>query len=527
VTQPYGAVKTRVGQTVCGKYKLVRVLGKGGMGEVYEAQHSVVGRRFAIKFLHPNLAGNTEVVARFQREAQSAGKLENENIAAVVDAGTADDGAPYLVMEYLEGEDLAHLLSRCGPLPVPRAAYIIIQACRGLVSAHEHNIVHRDLKPENLFVCRRNDGGDLVKVLDFGIAKLRATGDGTGLTHTGTTMGTPFYMSLEQARGAKEVDHRTDIYSLGVILYEILTGAKPHPGDSYNQILYHVIAHEPAPLDSVRSGLPAGLPAVVNKAMAREASDRFASVAGLKDALLPFAGNVITPMRSQLGIPSVPGDTLPTPGSLRGIVVPTPAPPPLMGTVQPPHSQSRLFLVGAVVVLAIVLATVALWSAMARQRRPQASVAPVAAPAQVSPGGAPMPIIAEPASEIVKSPAQRSVAIVEIDDAPPALQVTVDGLPKELPLELPYGPAMHTLAFYAPGYDSTEIRIDGMRERRSLVLTMKKSAATTPAAGGQKPGNQRIAVPSSRMKPIPSPGSAASVQPAKTPTKNNDLILDF
>ncbi len=210
---------------------MVRLLGSGGMGEVYEAQHSSIGRRFAIKFLHPLLAGNSEVVARFQREAQAAGGLENENIAAVVDIGTADDGAPYLVMEYLEGEDLAHLLVRGGPLPVPRAAYIIIQACRGLAAAHSRGIVHRDLKPENLFICKRNDGSDLVKVLDFGIAKLHTGRPGTGLTQTGTTMGTPFYMSLEQARGAKEVDHRTDIYALGVILYEILSGTKPHPGE--------------------------------------------------------------------------------------------------------------------------------------------------------------------------------------------------------------------------------------------------------------------------------------------------------
>jgi serine/threonine protein kinase len=163
------------------------------------------------------MAEKSEIVSRFQREAQAAGSLENENIAAVVDAGTAEDGAPYLVMEYLEGEDLAHLLVRSGPLPVPRAAYVIIQACRGLAAAHGRGIVHRDLKPENLFVCKRNDGSDLVKVLDFGIAKLH-TGATAGLTQTGTTMGTPFYMSLEQARGAKEVDQRTDIYALGVYL---------------------------------------------------------------------------------------------------------------------------------------------------------------------------------------------------------------------------------------------------------------------------------------------------------------------
>jgi len=188
VTESYGAVNARVGKTAGGKYRLVRLLGSGGMGEVYEAQHAAIGRRFAIKFLHSLLASNGESVARFQREAQAAGGLENENIAAVVDIGTADDGAPFLVMEYLEGEDLAKLLVRSGPLSVPRAAYIIIQACRGLAAAHSRGIVHRDLKPENLFICKRNDGSDLVKVLDFGIAKLHTGRLGTGITQTGTTM---------------------------------------------------------------------------------------------------------------------------------------------------------------------------------------------------------------------------------------------------------------------------------------------------------------------------------------------------
>jgi eukaryotic-like serine/threonine-protein kinase len=376
VTQGYGAANPRVGRTAGGKYKLVRLLGAGGMGEVYEALHAVVGRRFAIKFLHPDLAGNTEIVARFQREAQAAGSLENENIAAVVDAGTADDGAPYLVMEYLEGEDLAHLLVRTGPLPVPRAAYIMIQACRGLVAAHDKKIVHRDLKPENLFVCKRNDGSDLVKVLDFGIAKLHVGGAGTGLTHTGATMGTPFYMSLEQARGAKEVDHRTDIYSLGVILYEILTGAKPHPGESYNEILYHVISNEPAPLESVRAGLPAGLAAVAHKAMAREAGDRFASVVQFMEALIPFAGRAVTPLRTSLNVTAQSEGSIP---NLRAPTVALPPPPePQEAEVsedEVPRRHSRIVLVGAVAVAAFALVGAVLWFASGRKPEPKAMLA--------------------------------------------------------------------------------------------------------------------------------------------------------
>ena len=416
MTQPYGAVSTRVGRTAGGKYRLVRLLGSGGMGEVYEAQHSIVGRRFAIKFLHPDLAGNTEIVARFQREAQAAGSLENENIAAVVDAGSADDGAPYLVMEYLEGEDLAQLLVRTGPLPVPRAAYIMIQACRGLVAAHARNIVHRDLKPENLFICKRNDGSDLAKVLDFGIAKLHTGGDGTGLTHTGATMGTPFYMSLEQARGAKEVDHRTDIYALGVILYEILSGAKPHPGESYNEILYHVISNEPAPLDSLRVGLPAGLATVVHKAMAREAEDRYASVVDLMEALIPFAGRAVTPLRTSLGA------TVPSPSSIPKI--PTPKEP-LPASPEPKEAKKavdrvslghrRFVLLGVVAVVGAVALGVVLWLALGRRPETQAPPpVPVAAPAPAPPVSAPAPVPAPTPAPTVTLPS------VEKAENPPA-----------------------------------------------------------------------------------------------------------
>ena len=303
MTEPYGSTGPRAGKVVGGKYRLTRRLGEGGMGEVYEAQHNVIGRRFAIKFLHAFLAQNAEAMTRFRHEAETAGGIEHENIGAALDFGTADDGTPYLVMEYLEGEDLAHLLVRTGPLPVARTTYIIIQACRGLTAAHARGIVHRDLKPENLFICRRNDGSDLVKVVDFGIAKLRTK---VTVTQSGVTMGTPCYMSLEQAKGAKEVDQRTDIYALGVIMYEMLTGTRPYPGENYNEVLFNLFTTEPARLDSLRPGLPAGLSDVVHRAMAREARNRFDSADALADALVPYAGRPVTPLQSQIDIEVAP-----------------------------------------------------------------------------------------------------------------------------------------------------------------------------------------------------------------------------
>lgn len=280
----------RVGQLIADKYRIVRLLGAGGMGSVYEAKHTFLGRRVALKFLHPNLALNAEMVARFQSEAKAAGGLESENLVAVTDFGTTADGACFLVMEYLDGEDLAHLLERVGPLSVVRAVRLVMQACRGVGVAHRADIVHRDLKPQNLFVLQRGDGSDLVKVLDFGIAKLRRAAEKADFsTMTGAAMGTPNYMAPEQARSAADVDQRADVYALGVILYEALSANVPHPGESYNQIIVHVLTQPPIRLDSVRGGLPSRLHEIVHRAIATEPSARFSSVESLATALQPYA----------------------------------------------------------------------------------------------------------------------------------------------------------------------------------------------------------------------------------------------
>jgi serine/threonine-protein kinase len=305
---------SRVGETVGGRYQIVGLLGQGGIGVVYEARHTLIGRRFAIKFLRPEHARDREMLARFQREARAAGALESENIAAVTDFGLDEAGAPYLVMERLAGDDLGRLLGRSGRLAATRATGIALQACRGLAVAHAAGIVHRDLKPENLFVLRRADGGDLVKVIDFGIAKLRAPGgDGQGTTRNGAEMGTPCYMPPEQARGERDLDHRADVYAMGAILYEMLAGAKAHPGDSYNAILFDILDRPPTPLASLRPGLPEGLAAVVERAMAFDAAHRHASAAELADALAPFAGGGLSP-RDATGAPErAAGATAPVP----------------------------------------------------------------------------------------------------------------------------------------------------------------------------------------------------------------------
>jgi endoglucanase len=265
------------------------------MGAVFEAQHEVVKRRFAIKFLRPDLAARRDMLTRFQHEAQAAGALENENVAAAVDFGVAADGVPYIVMEYLAGESLASLLGREGRLPLSRAADLVAQACRGMHAAHAAGIVHRDLKPHNLFVCRRDDETDLVKVLDFGVAKLHALEELQAATGTGTVLGTPSYMSPEQARGEKVLGPPTDVYALGAIVYELVAGRGPHPGDSHHAVLHHIATQPAVPLASVQPGLPHALVALVDQSLSPLPSARPSSAEVLGHALAAFARRSVWP----------------------------------------------------------------------------------------------------------------------------------------------------------------------------------------------------------------------------------------
>ena len=305
---------SRVGELVGDKYRILRVIAEGGMGVVYEAQHAVVKRRFAVKFLRPDLTDRRDLLTRFHREAQAAGALESENIAAAIDFGILVDGTPYIVMEHLVGESLGSLLAREGCLPVWRAVDICIQACRGMEAAHASGIVHRDLKPENVFLCRREDGTDLVKVLDFGIAKLEQVELNNAATRTGTILGTPAYMSPEQARGDKSIDYRTDVYGLAAILFEMLSGRPPHPGDSHNAILHHIATQPAVSLRSAQPDLPAPLVDTVERALACSRDQRHASVEELALALAPFAKREAWPPPKNADAIPVVVAASPTPG---------------------------------------------------------------------------------------------------------------------------------------------------------------------------------------------------------------------
>jgi eukaryotic-like serine/threonine-protein kinase len=277
-----------VGTTIAGKYVLTRKLGEGGMGAVYEAQHTVIGRRFAVKFLRPELAGQNDMLARFRREAQAAGSLDSNHVVAVVDFGV-EGALPYMVMEFLKGQELRTLIAQTGRLAVERAVDFAIQTCRGLAAAHAKDIVHRDLKPENIFIAQHN-GGELLKILDFGVAKLRGN-VATGLiTKPGSMLGTLYYMPPEQVRGDQTIDQRADIYALGAILYECLTNRYPHPGIDAETILYHIMHQPIVRLETLRQDLPEELVSIVHKSLAYEPSLRYRTAEEFGARLLPFAG---------------------------------------------------------------------------------------------------------------------------------------------------------------------------------------------------------------------------------------------
>ena len=282
-------IAVREGDVLVGKYRVERVLGTGGMGIVVAARHLRLEERVAIKFLHPDVLHNTEAVARFEREARAAAKIKSEHVARVTDVGTLDNGCPYMVMEHLEGEDLADWVQQRGPLAIDQAVEFILQTCEAMAEAHSLGIVHRDLKPANLFCIRRPDGLLSIKVLDFGISKVRASDLALDMTHPEAIMGSPLYMSPEQMVSARSVDARTDIWSMGVILYELISGRGAFRGENYPEVCMNV-ASQPAPLlRATVPDTPADLDAVIARCLQKDRKKRYANVAELAVALAPFA----------------------------------------------------------------------------------------------------------------------------------------------------------------------------------------------------------------------------------------------
>jgi len=271
--QPGSAIALSPGTIIAGKYRIESPLARGGMGSVWAGRHTTLGHLVAIKFIHPRLATSREVLRRFDVEAKAAARLKTRHAVAVYDHGVTPDGEPYIVMEYLEGESLAECLTREHELTEQRTLRIASQAASALAAAHAKGIVHRDIKPENLFLLKRNNA-DFVKVVDFGISKsLRASSEEEAaqrLTQTGMVLGTPLYMSPEQARGDEDLDHRVDIYALGVIMYEAIAGRVPFAGTNYLSVISQVLNEDPKPVREIRPDVSEELEAIIAKAMAKD-----------------------------------------------------------------------------------------------------------------------------------------------------------------------------------------------------------------------------------------------------------------
>jgi len=288
-------------ELVAGKYKLTRLLGRGGMGSVWQGVHVTLGNKVACKFIEPEFVTSKDALHRFENEARAAASLKSKHVVDVYDHGIMPDGRPYIVMEFLEGEPLDARLDRMGTLPLDETATIVQQVSRALHRAHTGGIVHRDLKPENIFIVRdEEDQIDIAKVVDFGIAKFTdSVSSGlSSATRTGSIMGTPYYMSPEQARGLKNVDARADIWSLGIIAYQVLTGVRPYDGEAVGDILVRICTTTPVPPSQLNPTLPQAIDGWLARALAQDPANRFQDVRELADALLTIAK---IPGRTTLG----------------------------------------------------------------------------------------------------------------------------------------------------------------------------------------------------------------------------------
>jgi len=392
-----------------GRYRVVRQIGRGGMGAVYEAVHLDLEKRVALKVLLPSTAPQAEVVARFEREARAAARVRHPNVVDVSDVGV-EAGVAWLVMEHLEGEDLSRLLRREGALPLARVAELMLPVLGAVEAAHSLGVVHRDLKPENIFLARMGDGTIIPKVLDFGISKMAPTGGGPALTSTGIMMGTPCYMSPEQAQSSRGVDGRSDQFSLGVILYECATGRRPFEGETFFSILTAIVEGRYVRPRELCPGLPERFEAMVVRALERSPDARFPSVAALAEELRACSSEVPAPV--PVPVPAPAPAPVPVP-------VPTVAMAATMAAVAIPLAPSgeerrRGQRVGLLLLAAMLLV---LTGAVALTRRGGGEVEPTgttaATPTRVSPEDAGAAAVAPgaAASPVEEAPAALSEAI--------------------------------------------------------------------------------------------------------------------
>ncbi|MFO0640438.1 MAG: serine/threonine-protein kinase [Polyangiaceae bacterium] len=529
MTRPGFAVSSDGGsspnaQIIDDKYRIVRVLGEGGMGAVYEAVHLVTGRRVALKVIVSELLAREEgIVTRFQREARASGAIDSQYVVQVLDSGIdAATKNPYLVMEYLSGEDLAQLVHRLGVLPPDLALRITAQACLGLQRAHDAGIIHRDIKSANTYLARRDNGEILVKLLDFGIAKVRADPFAEGgdhkLTRTGSMIGSPLYMSPEQARGSKALDARADIWSLGVALYEALAGTTPnHHCDTIGNLIVSLCSDDAEPVQNRAPWVSSEIAAVVHRALARSPDHRFTTATEMYDAIVALTGRDIT-IREDMLVPlsdAEKASVAPRAGSTTDsqgprIVLKSGAPVsdmaqtalavaattgPGLGdsSVTPPPKKKAGFVlpaIAAVAVLGVVGGGMAL-KGRADAKATVAPEAPKAAPSEITP--APLPSVVEKVTEKVVVLVKSTLTVT-----PPGAEVLVDGQPV----------ASKGGVVELKGPVGSHLKVEAKAEGKTVTADVVLSEAG--------------AVPSKVDVPVPAPVRAAAGKPStSTPAAGN------
>jgi serine/threonine-protein kinase len=533
---------------IADRYRLGRIMGEGGMGRVYEGVDTKNGRRVAVKVLSSDLVSSDpksqrdltetllrkrdELLTRFEREARSTGAIEAENVVQVFAAGTDDrTGKPYIVMEFLIGEDLHRLMRRVGPLVPDAALRIVAQGCAGLAKAHEVGVVHRDIKTANLFLAEGDKGRVVVKLLDFGIAKLKQdqahVDHTTGLTQTGGMLGSPQYMSPEQAQGLRTVDHRTDIWSLGVVLYKTLSGEIPFHGETVAQLLLAICTTKPTPLQDVAPWVTPGLASIVHRALRREPKDRFESASAMLDAIeaelheapaltramlvpLPEELRRLRPPRRVSDHPS----TL-TFGGARSGPSDASASSTEAGVTKGTRSSRRTGLRSAAL---IALGGAALAAGLAYRRQPPPTTlqdSPVADPSRVTESTAgTAPDVSPTAS--ARGPALKTVRLAV---EPATASVEIDGTPVNV--------TAGSVEIAGPLLSVRRVRVRSGRRERVVEVTITEegavpgtvsavdpSAAPTPRAGTRTGGATRPsnASPTAASTPT-SPSKATSNQP--------------
>jgi len=478
-----------IGQTIDNKYKIISLLGEGGMGTVYEVRHALIGRRLAMKFLHRQYASSPEVVTRFHREAQAAAQIGHDNICEVTDMGTGPDGSPYIVMEYLDGKDLKNVIQDEGKLPPERAAHILAQVLSALEAAHQAGIIHRDMKPENIYITQKSDRPDYVKLLDFGISKFRTLeGEGKGLTQTGTVLGTPYYMSPEQARGDHNIGQATDIYAVGVIMYQMLTGELPFDAPNYNALLIKILTEEPPDPKKLNPAIPDDLVRVIQKAMDREAHQRFQTCKHFKTVLDPYR----TITGSSGGITQTQAMRAIAKQSLEATKGKpfTHTSTPLDWEDRKRKEQARHFggpLIGIGVVVAILIAGGGVYFYTQQNQAPSKTAPlPVAAAVSLAPTETkpapptPAPAVPEPApANAAAQPAAPASITMSIKAVPAEAEIRLDGTllgsnPYKGSFNHDYN--LHQMIVSAEGYESQEQSLVFNRDQTVEVTLSKKAS---------------------------------------------------